>query len=318
MRTTFNAVMSNASDALFRAWGSGLSTALATVGMVKVPTAGEVDWATVSTPTAGQTMSGFEVWRFDDAFQASHPIYIKIEYGSGGVAASPALVVTIAKDAGFSQILVPQRRLQNYSAGVVGTTPSVSLVSSCAGRSCIAVVLGVGDVSGSGPRPAFIIDRSRANDGSATPSGIAFTFNVGQTEPSSSAPPNPFVAVAYDSAAAAEGPVPAIIPYLLNGTSPSSSASLATGMIAPVLPWLAFAPGVAPWQPIAGLSYAPGDAVGGAEISVHVLGRDLPYKVVPVSSQHHGWGVCLRPVIGGGTTLSNVRQVGLMILWEED
>jgi hypothetical protein len=71
------------SDATFRAWGLEFSTYLAAVGLVQTADTGQINWATV-TYLAGSGDQGYEVWRFNDAMQATAPIFLKFYYGSNG------------------------------------------------------------------------------------------------------------------------------------------------------------------------------------------------------------------------------------------
>ena len=88
----------NADDARFRAWGSAISAGLAAVGLVKVAVTGAVNWGTVvrGTAIAAGTPWGFEVWRFADALQATHPVFIKVEYGgSNSTTTAQALLAAL-------------------------------------------------------------------------------------------------------------------------------------------------------------------------------------------------------------------------------
>lgn len=83
----------NTSDANFRAWGSAVSASLAAVGLVKTADTGQIDWTTAVRPTAPtttptQVVVGYELWGFNDALQATKPVYIKVEYGYYTVANS--------------------------------------------------------------------------------------------------------------------------------------------------------------------------------------------------------------------------------------
>lgn len=325
--TSFTIAPTNATDAQFRAWGSALSAALAQVGMVKVPTTGQIDWATVLAPTNLRLSQGFEIWRFDDALQATHPIYVKVEYGSSGWAnAAPGLALTVGKGVSGSTItgvLVPRTLVSDgttTSNGAASDTPQEHIVATCSGKACLAVVFNASNPSIFGS-PVFVIERSRDNTGKATGDGVSFACSMGgATTAVQSVPPNPFYATGYSSEASAVGSIPAVLPYTLSGSTLTAASSLATGVIAPVLPWVAFAPGLAPWQPIAALTYAPGDAVGGSVITARLLGRDLPYRVIPVGTGHNGWGISLRENRGsasGGGTLTANRAPGLMVLWED-
>ena len=43
---------------------------------------------------SANTFAGYEIWRFNDAFQATKPVFIKIEYGVAAVVDRPSLRVT--------------------------------------------------------------------------------------------------------------------------------------------------------------------------------------------------------------------------------
>lgn len=282
-----------------------------------------MDWGTVLAPTTTLSYPAREVFRFNDDLQSTHPLFLAIEYGSSSTTEAMGLRLTIGKgvDAGgaitgvlISGLLVGMTTGSSSSAH--STTVLTHAVATCPGRACLVFVPSVNaNIVAS---PVFMIERSRDNEGNATGAGLAVTvMRSANGVQSVSYPPNPFFAIAYDSAQYNDGPVPVVLPYRVAGVVAGGSSSLATGVIAPVLPWLAFAPGVAPWQPLAGITYMPGDAVAGAVISVRILGRDRPYRVITLDG-HHGWGVSLRPVIAAGdATLTATRQAGLMILWED-
>jgi|PlaIllAssembly_1097288.scaffolds.fasta_scaffold02867_3 hypothetical protein len=79
----FNDLYQVDTDAKFRSWGLALSTAIQACGLTLVADTGSVNWTTVSKPSSTNTKAGFEIYRFDDALQATAPVYIRIDYGSG-------------------------------------------------------------------------------------------------------------------------------------------------------------------------------------------------------------------------------------------
>lgn len=83
------------SDAAFRTWGSAYNAKLTSMGLVDNADTGSINWATVTTPGVANTVAGFEVWRMDDALQATIPIFIKVEYGSGTAAADGSIWITL-------------------------------------------------------------------------------------------------------------------------------------------------------------------------------------------------------------------------------
>ena len=188
-------------------------------------------------------------------------------------------------------------------------------MATCDGGACLIVAMNAASsmVVGS---PVFILERSRDNTGAPTGDGLSFAVTrASPTSATASAPPNQFRTAAYDSMAQCVGAIPVVVPSSIAGASVGAGSSLATGVIAPVLPWVAFAPGLAPWQPLAGLTYVPGDAVPGAIITVRLLGRDRTYRVLPVGAGHNGWGVILNTP--ASSAYSGNRALGLMVLWED-
>jgi hypothetical protein len=78
----------NSTDANFRQWGSGISTAIAALGLVQTADTGQINWGTVTTPAAG-VYGGYEVWKnSNDSLFSTLPIYFKIEYGTEATASS--------------------------------------------------------------------------------------------------------------------------------------------------------------------------------------------------------------------------------------
>lgn len=82
LRTT-NSSDTSSTDAQFRAIAQVVHDHLAATGMVQTADTGQINLTTVLRPVATSTAAGYEVWRFSDSLQATAPIYLKVEYGSG-------------------------------------------------------------------------------------------------------------------------------------------------------------------------------------------------------------------------------------------
>lgn len=95
-KSIFGIAPNNANDSDFRAWGSVLSTQLSNM-LTRVTTTGDINWTTVTKPSGGGTYQGFEVYRFNDTAQTTHPIFLKFEYGSGSNSTTIGLRLTIGK-----------------------------------------------------------------------------------------------------------------------------------------------------------------------------------------------------------------------------
>lgn len=67
----------------FRAWVSGTEAALNRIGWINVAASGTIDYTTVNPANSSAQIRGYSVWRFNDAFQADAPVFVKIDYGAG-------------------------------------------------------------------------------------------------------------------------------------------------------------------------------------------------------------------------------------------
>lgn len=64
-------------------------------GMVQTADTGQINLSTVAMPSAINQSRGYEVWRFNDSFQATAPIFVKVEYGSSSAVGSLQMWVTV-------------------------------------------------------------------------------------------------------------------------------------------------------------------------------------------------------------------------------
>lgn len=107
-----------ATTAQFRAMWSEFSAKLQLCGLIKTGDTGQIDWLTAVVPTVIHTVAGFEMYRFDDALQATKPVFIKIEYGYGFALSVPTLFVTVGTGTNGSGTLTGtvslRKRCGNY------------------------------------------------------------------------------------------------------------------------------------------------------------------------------------------------------------
>lgn len=100
-------VFGSDTDAHFREWGQAISNALQAVGLVKcsaIEVVGQINWATVTRPTTGDVVQGYECFKFADALQATSPVFVRITYGASNIAGVgganwPGLTVTVINGA---------------------------------------------------------------------------------------------------------------------------------------------------------------------------------------------------------------------------
>lgn len=86
----------NSTTAYFRAWIAAIISAINTVGLTQTSDTGQIDTTSVAIPTAVSTSMGYAIFAFADSLQATYPLYLKIEFGSGPSSINhPAVWVTI-------------------------------------------------------------------------------------------------------------------------------------------------------------------------------------------------------------------------------
>lgn len=123
----FSARLSNSTDALFRAWGSAVSTALGQM-LTRVTQTGEINWATVNAPVATNTFQGFEVYRLNDSLQSTAPLFFKFEYGSSTATAFSAIRLTIGKGVDGSGVITS---VLQSAVNVFAGNSSATVASNC-------------------------------------------------------------------------------------------------------------------------------------------------------------------------------------------
>jgi hypothetical protein len=94
---TWSMVGYSTNDASFRAFGSTLRTKLTALGLVRTADTGQIDWTTVTRPGTNAYAAAPEIWRFNDALQATAPIYFRLRFGTpnNGSPAGVAIAVQV-------------------------------------------------------------------------------------------------------------------------------------------------------------------------------------------------------------------------------
>lgn len=118
------------SDATFREWGLEFSTFLSTIGLIQTADTGQVNWGTVTRPGAN-TEGGFEIWRFDDALQATSPIYIRFGYGTGNAVNRSRIQMTVGVGTNGAGVITAAGSwaIENVSGGATDDTVDTTLNS---------------------------------------------------------------------------------------------------------------------------------------------------------------------------------------------
>lgn len=120
-------------DATFRLWGVGLAAQLAAVGLVQTADTGQVNWASVSRPGGSSTTAGYEIWRFNDALQATKPVFIRIDYGVAAAVDRPRFIITVGTATNGAGTITGQVGTAYTYSTSASKTVGVTLPSYCSG-----------------------------------------------------------------------------------------------------------------------------------------------------------------------------------------
>jgi hypothetical protein len=188
--STYDTILKHVTDADFRTWGAAWKAALTAIGLTNTTDTGQIDWTTVTIPLATGTYAGYEVWRFNDTLQATKPIFIRFDYGTGNNIDAPQINCQIGTGSDGSGNLTgllsttPNPILQGATP-VSAVTPYASYFcySTVVGALCIAFKLG-----GAGlhvPGYGFVcIGRSCSSVGAPTNSGVTiYSYGLSNGQP---------------------------------------------------------------------------------------------------------------------------------------
>ncbi len=245
-------------DAEFRAWGSTLSAQLG-VMLTRVITSNDIDWLTVAKPTTANQMMGFEVYRFNDAAQATHPLFFKIEYGASSFAAAcMGIRLTISKTcdgAGVLSGILFGPTIINSSTSS-NATSQTSYISSSGSHFSWALCVSLNTTLGG----ALVIERAVNSNGSINGDGLWVSYKLFSQ---SSAPWNN-VFIAYTAGSANTLSNAGVFPTPLVLTS---GQTMANGTTTPYFPAACLAPNGLYWIPRAALGGALVDCAAGVVVN---------------------------------------------------
>lgn len=172
------------SDALFRVWVQAVHDHLA-AALTQTTDTGQINLTTVLKPTVANTAAGYEIWRFKDTLQATSPIFLKIEYGSGGssTGANPMVWVTLGTGsdgvgnltatAWPGGVITSRRNLLYTSSTSFATDPASNTyfdyLSDGSGFILMLWPLNTSTQTGGG---LLYVERTRNADGSANGDGV--------------------------------------------------------------------------------------------------------------------------------------------------
>lgn len=172
---TIDTPVNHTTDAEFRTWINEFETLLTTVGLVVHTDTGQLTLASATRPTSANTYAGFRIYRFNDALQATAPIYIRVDFGSGAFTTTPAIKVQVGSNTNGAGTLtgVVSSVFTSFSNSVLtnpGITNRLSLAAHGAGYAWIVFKHGM--LTGSGAGFGFVVTRTA--DGAGDPTALGF------------------------------------------------------------------------------------------------------------------------------------------------
>lgn len=264
-KSIFGLTFNLTSDAAFRAFGSTLSAQLGTM-LTRFPTSNDINWSTVALPASNTYTTTFEVYRFNDSLQSSHPLFLKFEYGLTNATAAYAIRLTIAKACSaagvLSGIVFPARDIALSAA--VSTTPQTCYISNGDGSSlCLALAPTLTYVGS-----CLIVERAFNSNGTLNGEGLWVSYR-NRADTYANINTNcwynymcAYTAGTYNiiGAASVGGIFP--IPLYL-----SEGQGLANGNVTPFFPAACLAPNGLYWLPRAGLGGSRVDCAAGTVVN---------------------------------------------------
>lgn len=174
--TTTTATFTNSSDANFRIWGSAFADKLGEAGLVQTADTGQIDWVTVTAPGVINTFQGYEIWRFNDALQATAPVFIKFEYGSAtGSVNNPAVRFQLGSGSDGAGALTGSLSTVTTAMATALAVTTTHYWSGSTGR-FLALMGGGGTGSGVNTPLIFSLERSKAASGADTVEAVLVIY----------------------------------------------------------------------------------------------------------------------------------------------
>lgn len=160
----------NSTTTNFRGWGKAISDLLTSAGVPKTADTGQIDWTTVAAPSAASTSQGYEIRYLNDSLNATYPLYVKLEYGSGVAAATASVWLTIGRgsDGAGNLTGIQFTRTLVQLCFVVGSATNGQLYSDGSG---FAIAPAYDSSSTPVTNGLLILERSRDSSGAITGEG---------------------------------------------------------------------------------------------------------------------------------------------------
>lgn len=300
-------------DAEFRTWVSNVHAMIVAAGLVNTSDTGQIDTSTVARPV-GTAIAGYKIYRFNDALQATSPIYIKVGFASNsttGTSYLPCLYVSVGSGTDGAMTLssaTDSERLSfqvNNASTATVQTSAIRHAATSDGTS-FGLFFGIDGASlttgtDSVQHPHVIVARTVDSNGDANAQGSIFAFSGMFGAAASANYGCWFVA----SPISTWGPTKdlQVLPTPMELMTRSTGVSTAGIAVSPIVPTI----GITRYPIPQGLVYYANDLPIGTLVQLTVYGRTKNYRAMGVAARV-GFQVS-QAVVGPGTG-------ALLWLWE--
>lgn len=178
MATKFDSTVlpSNNTDALFRAWATFIhDTIVTTGGWTNTADTGQINLSTATTSAVANTKIGYKIYAMADSLQATNPVYVRIDFGTGATANNPTVWVTIGTGSNGSGTITGKvydggaTTTGNFATGANSTTGSRnSYGSASTNRFSIAMFVSTSNNN----ILSFTLERSKDTSGADTGTAV--------------------------------------------------------------------------------------------------------------------------------------------------
>lgn len=302
---TTTTAINHTTTAGFRVWVAEIIAQLLAVGLTQTTDTGQINTATVARPGVN-TSGGYAIFRFNDTSQSASPIFMRIEFGTGGSANNPQMWITVGTSTnGAGTITGTALDRVAMCADTAPTSTATTYIS----RFCYSATMGflgmAWKISSFGTTGlamgGFFVFRSTNSSGVVT-TDAAMLLTNGQNASGSSGNPGYMQAISYLNSTAYSSAVVgwpssiwSFIPFSLTSTLFSSNEQ--------VFPM---------WQytPVIGISASCCIAIM-AEIG---LGSTITIALIGATTHTY---IQVQGPFGSGTLGSlSASTYGIMMLWE--
>lgn len=268
------------SDADYQAWAQGIHAQLIACGLVQTADTGQLNLATVAKVTTSNTVIGYEMFRFNDGLQATSPVFIKVEYGSGGASAAGfcnlGLWITVGTGTNGTGTLTGFLSNRDEVATTNTKGGGVTLPSYCSGDGSRIAMCTNYDNATAAFAMVWMVDRTRDGSGNATSDGVV-TYRMSQGGLATARVQSLIPGVGWQTAIG--NTTGCFHSIRTDTTNPAGGGATVVGNNVAVMPWIVFL-GYLRYT-LCGLTYKSADISSVAAVVINHLGGSHTYLTLP-------------------------------------